>query len=274
MLMYPFLLRGNRIQGLGHARQELHSQTACGPFKGVLQRFGKRLLGRQHASSTHASYPVWHAPAASNQNGAGLDFGHVRRGRKKKKRLPFRPLPDKQNMPITCPAFGHIKQNSALGKVLGYVASQGADRRGGGLTYFSPLARSVTCWESPRTTHSRPPGARVSSRAPIAAHRRSSATASPRRDRSSSAGRWAPRAASGPRPLWPGVGAAASASRVRAAAAPLRSRSAVTRARSPGGRARRQRRREPRRLLLQASPALPRASRAWLRPPQPSGRAG
>lgn len=79
---------------------------------------------------------------------------------KKKKRLPFRPLPDKQNMPITCPAFGHIKQNSALEKVLGYVASQGADRRGGGLTYFSPLARSVTCWESPRTTHSRPPGRR------------------------------------------------------------------------------------------------------------------
>lgn len=56
------------------------------------------------------------------------------------------------------------------------------------------------------------------------------------RDPSSSTQRSAPSPASGPRPLWPGVGAAGSGSRSPSAAAPLRRRSAVTRARSPGGR--------------------------------------
>lgn len=65
--------------------------------------------------------------------------------KKKTQQSPFHPLPDKQTMPIICSVFGHIKQNSSLGKVFGYVASRGADRRGGGLTYFSPLVRSVTC---------------------------------------------------------------------------------------------------------------------------------
>lgn len=44
LLLYPFLLQGNRIQGLGHARQALHSLDCLQSFKGVLQGFGKRLL--------------------------------------------------------------------------------------------------------------------------------------------------------------------------------------------------------------------------------------
>lgn len=213
-----------------------YTLTACGPSRLFSRGLGRGCSETLRLFHTCASYPVWHAPAASNQNRAELDFGRVRRGRKKKSiSCPFIPFSIEQTMPIFCIASGHIKQNSPLKKGFGYVASRDADRRGGGLTYFSPLVRSVSCWESPRTAHcTRARG--VSSQGFHRSPPPKLVAPNSRRDPSSRGGRWAPRAACGPRPLWPGVGAAASASPVRAAAAPLRSRSAVTRARSPGGR--------------------------------------
>lgn len=159
LLLYPFLFQGNRVQGLGHARQELHSQTACGPSRVFSSGLGRGCWETRRLFHTQSPTQFGSHLQLQTRTGRGstLAMSDVA-GEKKNQQLPFHPLPDKQAMPIICPAFGHIKQNLSLGKVFGYVASRGADRRGGGLTYFSPLVRSVTCRESPRTAHSLHPG--------------------------------------------------------------------------------------------------------------------
>lgn len=178
-------------------------------------------------------------------------------------------------MRIFCSAFGRISQHSLLKKGFGYVASRGADRRGGGLTYFSPLVRFGTCGGKPanRTLH---PWAEVR------------ALRVPSQPTAEARGFEPPPGSKFHR------GEVGPTRGLRAPPTPAWGRSRGERQPSPSGRGpfkeplcgnpspqsgrarrrRRRRRREPRRQLLQAFPGFPRASRAWLRPAQPSGRAG
>lgn len=123
-------------------------------FKGVLRGFGKRLLWDM-TPLPHTCLLAGLARTCSlkpERGGAGLWPWQT--WQKKKSISCHFIFSIKQTMPIFCTAFGHIRQNSPLKRGFGYVASRGADHRGGGPTYFfSPLVRSVTCWESPRTAH-------------------------------------------------------------------------------------------------------------------------
>lgn len=149
-----FLFRGNRIQGLGRARQELYLDCLRS-FKGVLRGFGKRLLWDM-TPLPHTCLLAGLARTCKPQTRKGRSWTlAVADVAGKKKSISCHFISSiKQTMPIFCTALGHIRQNSPLKRGFGYVASRGADHRGGGPTYFfSPLVRSVTCWESPRTAH-------------------------------------------------------------------------------------------------------------------------
>lgn len=183
------------------------------------------------AFSTNAPYPLWNAPAAPNGNGEE------------------RNVAGKSAIALS-PPFGssdhalHSRRIWTTKAERKFIVWKECWLRGEPRYWplrertqtVAPLASSVTCFGKTRNR------ALFQARCALPESHRSPPRTLPFlssfRDPSSITQRSAPPPASGPRPLWPGVGAAGSRSRSSSpsAAAPLRRRSAVTRARSPGGR--------------------------------------
>lgn len=113
-----FLFRGNRIQGLGHARQELYLDCLRS-FKGVLRGFGKRLLWDM-TPLPHTCLLAGLARTCKPQTRKGrswtLAVADVAGKKKKKHQLPFHLLLDKANHADLLHSVGAYKTEFTIEK--------------------------------------------------------------------------------------------------------------------------------------------------------------